>query len=83
MENEILNRLKEVIREILRTPELVISPETSAKDVDEWDSISHIEIIYAIEVRFSVRFELVELQALKNVGDIVNLIQKKLLATRA
>lgn len=82
MKNEILDPLTEIIREILSTPGLVITLETSAVDVDEWDSISHIEIVSAIEKRFSIRFALVELQALKNVGDMVNLIQKKLPAKK-
>jgi len=77
MQNEILNSVSEIIRAILALPELNITRETSAKDVDEWDSISHIEIVAAIEEKFSLRFALVELQALKNVGDMVNLIQKK------
>ena len=78
MRDEILNQLSEIIRDILRSPGLVVTPETSARDVDEWDSISHIEIISAIEKKFSIRFALVELQALKNVGDMINLIQKRL-----
>ena len=77
MKNEILNLLSDIIRETLSTPDLVITPETSARDVDEWDSISHIEIITAVEKKFSVRFALIELQALKNVGDMIELIQKK------
>lgn len=77
MQNEILNSVTDIIRSVLSTPGLIITRETSAKDVDEWDSISHIEIVSAIEKKFSLRFALVELQALKNVGDMVNLIQKK------
>lgn len=54
-----------------------ITPETSAEEIDEWDSISHIELITAIESDFGVRFALGELQDLKNVGDMAKLIQEK------
>ena len=52
--------------------------ETSAADVDEWDSMTHIQIIASIEAKFKVRFALGELQALKNVGDMIVLLEKKL-----
>lgn len=77
MKDEILNTLTVIIRDILRNPGLIITTDTSARDVEEWDSISHIEIISAIEKKFSFRFALVELQALKNVGDMIKLIEKK------
>jgi len=54
-----------------------IDASTSGDDIDEWDSISHIELISELEKGFSVRFALGELQDLKNVGDMVSLIQEK------
>ncbi len=54
-----------------------VKAETSADDVDEWDSISHIELITKLESAFSIRFGLGELQDLKNVGDMANLIKEK------
>ncbi len=82
MKDKILFQLSGIIRDVLRTPQLVITSSTSARDVDEWDSISHIEIVTAVEKHFSIRFALVELQALKNVGDMVNLIDKKTSASK-
>lgn len=76
---EILEVVTEIIREVLELPSLMVSSETSANDVDEWDSMTHIQLIAAIEGRFKIRFALGELQALKNVGDMVELIEKKLL----
>ena len=54
-----------------------ITAETSAEEIDEWDSISHIELITEIEKGFSVRFALGELQDLKNVGDMARLVEEK------
>lgn len=76
--DEILLTLTQIIRETLELPDLLITTETSAVDVDEWDSMTHIQLVMAIEKKYKVRFALGELQALKNVGDMIELIQKKL-----
>jgi acyl carrier protein len=75
---EILNTITSIMREVLELPALEVTTETSAADVDEWDSMTHIQIIAAIEGKYKVRFALGELQALKNVGDMIGLIEKKL-----
>jgi acyl carrier protein len=75
---EILKSVSETLREVLGLPDLVVSEETSANDVDEWDSMTHIQLISAIEGKHRVRFALGELQSLKNVGDMVVLIQSKI-----
>lgn len=75
---EILTTVGKIIREVLEVPGLNVTNETSAADVDEWDSMTHIQLIAAIEAQYKLRFALGELQALKNVGDMVALIQKKL-----
>ncbi len=75
---EILLTITGIIREVLELPDLVVTLDTSATDVDEWDSMTHIQIIAAIESKYKIRFALGELQALKNAGDMINLIQKKL-----
>lgn len=75
---EILETITGIIREVLELPTLVVTNETSATDVDEWDSMTHIQIIAAIEGKYKIRFALGELQALKNAGDMIGLIQKKL-----
>lgn len=75
---EILQTITGIMREVLEISDLKVTLETSAADVDEWDSMTHIQIIAAIEGKYKVRFALGELQALKNVGDMIGLIQKKL-----
>ena len=74
---EILHTVTTIIREVLELPELTVTNSTSAEEVDEWDSMTHLQIITSIEAEFKVRFALGELQALKNVGDMIELIQKK------
>lgn len=75
---EILQTVTTIIREVLELPDLQVSNSTSAEEIDEWDSMTHIQLIMAVEGQFKVRFALGELQSLKNVGDMIDLIQKKL-----
>ncbi|MBA2405131.1 MAG: acyl carrier protein [Bdellovibrionales bacterium] len=75
---EILQTITTIIRDVLELPDLKVTTDTSAADVDEWDSMTHLQLISAIEGKYKVRFALGELQALKNVGDMIGLIEKKL-----
>lgn len=77
-DSEILENITTIIRDVLELPDLKVTTNTSAEDVDEWDSMTHIQLIAAIEGKYKVRFALGELQALKNVGDMIELIKKKL-----
>ena len=74
---DIMLKISTIINETFDT-EYEIKTETSAEEIDEWDSISHIELITEIEKGFEVRFALGELQDLKNVGDMAKLTQEKI-----
>ncbi len=74
--DNILEKVGKIINDTFET-EYEIKAQTSAEDVDEWDSISHIELISELESAFNVRFGLGELQDLKNVGDMATLIKEK------
>ena len=76
--NEIMNKQAEVLKSVFDDNSLEITKETSAEDIDEWDSLTHIQVISEIEAAFKIRFALGELQALKNVGEMAELIQKKI-----
>jgi acyl carrier protein len=54
-----------------------VKPDTTANDIEEWDSLSHIRLIVAIERKFNVRFKNSEIESLKRVGDLVALVQAK------
>jgi len=70
--------MQDIFRDIFDQPSLVITRETSAKDIEDWDSLSHVNIVVAAEKAFKVTFALGELKSLNNVGDMYDLIQKKL-----
>jgi acyl carrier protein len=78
--DNLLAELQVIFRDIFDQPNLVITRESNASTVDDWDSLTHVNLITAIEKRYKIRFALGELQDLKNVGDMIDLIQEKLAA---
>ncbi len=74
--NEILAKLQEIFREELDKDNLVINEQSSAQNVDGWDSLSHIQLISAIEDEFDLSFTSKEIMSWKNVGEMVDSIQK-------
>jgi acyl carrier protein len=72
-----INELSEVFREVLRQPELTLRPEMTAKDVRDWDSLHHVQLIVAVEKKFKVKFAMREVAELKNVGDLLRAVQSK------
>lgn len=78
----ILSELTAILREVLDDPELVLTAETSAADIPGWDSMAHIALVVEVECRFGIRFQAAEIEALRQVGDLVALIEAKCAARR-
>lgn len=76
--SEIKEQLTAIFRKVFNEPNLEIQPETTANDVDAWDSLSHLNMISAVESQFAIKFKLKDLVKLKNVGDLLNIIEVKL-----
>ena len=76
--NDILARVQEVFREELELDDLVLNDETTADDVEEWDSLSHVQLVVALEKAFGIKFTSSEILSWDNVGDLVDCINKKL-----
>jgi acyl carrier protein len=70
-------KLTEVFRDVFDDEDLTPTPEMTADDVEEWDSLSHIRLMLSVEKAFGVRFSTVELGGLKKVGDLAALIEAK------
>lgn len=75
--DEIWKKLHDIFRDILEDDSLVLSAKTTARDIEGWDSINHIQLLVAIEKEFGVKFNTGEVAHLANVGEIVNLIEQK------
>lgn len=75
---EIYSKLTEVFRDVFDDDSLTINDNTTANDIEDWDSLEQIHLIVGIEKKFNIKFVLDEVTNLKNVGDMVDLIAKKL-----
>lgn len=76
-DDQILADLTEIFRETFLRDDLELKPELTAADVEGWDSFKHIEIIMAVEERFSIKMSTRELDNLRSVGDLLGLIRAK------
>jgi acyl carrier protein len=74
--DEIYNGIQEVFDEVFMQ-KVLVKPELTAKDVDEWDSLQHVSLILSIEQKFKIRFRVGEVEGTKNVGDLAQLIEKR------
>lgn len=75
---EIEKKVTLIFREVLDNDRITLSRKSTAGDVDGWDSLTHINLIFAIEKEFKIRFNLAELKPLQNVGELLDLVQKKI-----
>jgi acyl carrier protein len=75
---EILSRVQDIFRDHLEDDSIVLADETTANDVDGWDSLMHLQLIVAIENHFKVKFTSKEILQWKNVGEMVSGIVKRL-----
>ncbi len=76
-EPEIYARLADVFQDVFDEDSITITPELSAKDLDDWDSITHIRLMLTVERAFGIKFSAPEIGKLENVGDLVTLIKAR------
>lgn len=75
--DDIYQDLTPVFQEVFDDESVVVTPELTARDVADWDSLSHIRLMVAIEQRFAIHFSASEITSFKNVGELVASIQAK------
>jgi len=75
---EILGRIASLMKKVFENESIVITMDTTNKDVEEWDSLNYTAIISAIEKDFGIKFRMREFLDFKNVGDIVKTVKEKI-----
>lgn len=74
----IQERLTKVFRAVFDNESITLTPDLTADDVDEWDSLSHINLMLAIELEFGIEFLQSEIQDFRNVGELIECVKTKL-----
>jgi acyl carrier protein len=76
--NQILQEVNDIFIDVLDDEDIKLTPETTAQDIEEWDSLNHIQLVVAIEKHFKQRFTTAEINNWKNVGEMCADIQKRI-----
>jgi acyl carrier protein len=77
MKNEILIEIQNIFRKVLNDDTLNLTFETSSNDIEEWDSLNHIQLVVEIEKFFNIKFTSREVQSWENIGQLIESIEKK------
>ena len=76
--NNIMQELQPIFRDVFDDDSIILTNETNASMIEDWDSLSHIRLVVAVEKHFKIKFAFGELQDLKDVGEMAELIKTKL-----
>ena len=74
---EIFAKLTEIFQDVLDNDEIVVTADTKADDIEEWDSLTNIQLVVAIEKAFGIKFKSSEIMSWSNVGEMINSICDK------
>ncbi len=70
----IYTRLNKVFRDVFDDDSINVTPKTTAKDIEDWDSLEHITLISAVEREFKMKFKMGEISSMKNVGEMASIV---------
>lgn len=73
-----LNDLQIIFRDIFDDEELVITRDTTADDIEDWDSLTHMQLIVEIEKKYNIKFTTAEIKKAQNVGEFIDIIKEKM-----
>ena len=75
--NEIIPRLNEVFRDVFDDTTIIVNEKTTSDDIEDWDSLAHINLVAAVENEFGLRFKMREVSGMKNVGEMIAIIAER------
>ena len=76
----ILEAIADTMRELFEDDTLQVTPELSRENEERWDSMNHLNIIFALEARFGIRFGVTDVESIRTVADLIAIVQDKLKA---
>lgn len=77
-EQIIYRKLEEIFMDVFDLDDVDLDDDTTADDIEEWDSLEHINLIEAVEKEFGMKFKMGEVSTMKNVGEMVKIIQDRM-----
>lgn len=75
--NTVYQKLNVIFRDLFDDDSIVVTPQTTAKDIEDWDSLEHITLIATVERTFKMKFKMGEISSMKNVGQMASIIQAR------
>lgn len=75
---EIFDEVQKIFQTVFDDDELVITDSTNSEDIEDWDSLEHINLVVAMEKKFNLKFDIKEVGTLKDVGEMIDLIERRL-----
>ena len=75
---ELFEQINEIFRDVFDDDSLVITDTTNSEDIEDWDSLEHINLVVAMEKRFNMKFNIKEVGQLQNVGEMADLILSRM-----
>lgn len=75
---EMFDRLNNVFRDVFDDDSITVNEETTAEDIEDWDSLEHINLVAAVEKEFGIKFSMGQIVSMKNVGEMIDIILEKL-----
>ena len=76
-DKELLERLNDVFRDVFDDDDIVVDENTTADDIEDWDSIEHITLIGAVEDEFGMRFKMGEVSGMQDVGEMISILKAR------
>ena len=77
MAQNINERLNQVFQDVFDDEDIEVTRETTADDIEDWDSLEHIRLIAAVEREFGIKFTMKEVSAMKNLGEMMDIIEER------
>ena len=75
---ELFEQLNEVFQDVFDDDSITVDETTTANDIDDWDSLEHINLINAVEQKFGIKFDMGQIVTMKNVVEMANIIESQL-----
>ena len=75
---EVFEKLNEVFRDVFEDDEITVNDQTTSADIEDWDSLEHINLVNAVEQEFGIKFSMGQVVSMKNVGEMADIIISKL-----